>query len=446
MKYLKLYISIVLSLYYGGVYAESYEKIVLKNGSEFEGYIAVQHPGKDVVFIAEKALVYIPSEFVRSIVNYDLELNSLSTEWQEWAKANQSLLKTVNKKDYLVLSDLMLQDKKEMESDTIVTQKDSVEVIPKISVQKSFSRDIVPHKVRILEKGAVVKYLDFNSNSYNIDWNEIQTIKRNKRPQTDLTGLVDVIELRSGEKFQGQILEQIPGKQIRLQREDGIVEVIDFKQISLQKKVKLNPGQSLFEQSSLMDIILLENGQCIKGIVIEQDYGTDKEPSYSLVQTFSKDIRKVEHKDIAEIRREKNPDYKEKTDVILDEGDLLINRNSTKNAIVEECEDLVTILPESEPVIFLLDSLQQQLIVETHFENGNMAEEVILLHVTPKPINKKESRLGFTYKEMVTNGVHYINKETSVNGTTRLVYPLTVAGEYVIYANKGRSIILCRIK
>ena len=40
--------------------AEPYETVVLKNGSVLEGYISVQHPGKDIIFFAEKATVYIP--------------------------------------------------------------------------------------------------------------------------------------------------------------------------------------------------------------------------------------------------------------------------------------------------------------------------------------------------------------------------------------------------
>lgn len=45
--------------------AEPYETVVLKNGSVLEGYISVQHPGKDIIFFAEKATVYIPVKQVK---------------------------------------------------------------------------------------------------------------------------------------------------------------------------------------------------------------------------------------------------------------------------------------------------------------------------------------------------------------------------------------------
>lgn len=61
-------------------------------------------------------------------------------------------------------------------------------------------------------------------------------IKRYERSALDLTGVIDVVELCSGNVLEGQIIEQLPGKQVRLLGNDGIVEVIDLKQIAVQKK------------------------------------------------------------------------------------------------------------------------------------------------------------------------------------------------------------------
>lgn len=446
MKNMKLSLFIILSVCSGIIWGKTYEKIVLKNGSELEGYISVQRPGKDVVFVAEKAMVFLSSDQLQSMVDHEFDLTSLSTQWKEWAKINQSVIKIRNNKEFLTLSDLVISDKKMLESDTVSANTDSTLLAFEKPVKKKINWNVVPRKVRILEKGAVIKYLDYSSNSYYLDWNDIETIKRDKRSKVDLNGLIDAVKLRSGEMMEGQIIEQTPGKQIRLLKDDGIVEVIDSKQIVLQRKIKLNPEQSLLEQSPLIDCVQKQDGQCLKGIVVEQDYGIKKEPGFLLIQTFTGDTKKVELKDIQEIRKEINPEYKEKKDILLNKGELFVNRKPVTNAIVEEADDLVTVLPESVPVVLSLDSLQQGLIVEAHFEKEYDAEGWILLPVSSKLVNKKESRNGFTYKEMVTNGIHYISKETSVNGTTRLVYPLTTPGYYVIYAVKGKRVILCLVK
>lgn len=54
----------------------TYETVVLKNGSVLEGYISVQHPGKDIIFFAEKATVYIPVKQVKSVLEYDIEIEN----------------------------------------------------------------------------------------------------------------------------------------------------------------------------------------------------------------------------------------------------------------------------------------------------------------------------------------------------------------------------------
>lgn len=90
-----------------------------------------------------------------------------------------------------------------------------------------------------------------------------------------MTGLIDVVALRTGEKYEGQIIEQIPGERIRLLKNDGIVEVINAGQIAFQQKKKLNPNQSLFEQSPLLDVVCIKKDEDT-GIIVEQNYGGRK--------------------------------------------------------------------------------------------------------------------------------------------------------------------------
>lgn len=420
MRNIRMIIGLILCLPGFMLLANPVERIILKNGSVLDGYISSQHPGKDITFLSEKSTIYLPSSEVKSIDFCDYSLEDVSVEWQNWAKEN-GVIQHEGKKPVFKLAH-------------IVRQAGSKE-----------KQDI--KNVRILEQGAVVKYLDLSPDTFFFDWKDVEAIERDKRDKTMLNGLNDLIQLKSSSKeLEGQIIRQVPGKLVSLLKIDGVVEVLKQEQIIRQKKIKINLEQSLFEQSRLLDIVQTKDGRSIKGIVVDQYYGTDDEPGYLLIQTSADEAKKVEHKDIRGMQREKNPDYKEKKDILLNKGDLYINRKPVTDAIVEENEELITILPESVPVVLSLDSLHQELIVETRFDKEYDAEGCILLPVSPKPINKKESRNGFTYKEMITNGIHYISKETSVNETTRLVYPLTTPGYYVVYAMKGKRIILCLIK
>lgn len=277
--------------------AEPYETVVLKNGSVLEGYISVQHPGKDIIFFAEKATVYIPVKQVKSVLEYDIEIETLSDPWKAWVGDNPLLVKTVRGSKFLQMTDIILAET--AENDTVVL--DSA-VVRETNTPLYSNWNVVPRKVRILEKGEVIKYLDFTPNSYYLDWKDIQAIKRAPRATTDLTGLIDVVALRTGEKYEGQIIEQIPGERIRLLKNDGIVEVINAGQIAFQQKKKLNPNQSLFEQSPLLDVVCIKKDEDT-GIIVEQNYGGEKEPGYLLIQNERGDILRRNSIAVTETRK-----------------------------------------------------------------------------------------------------------------------------------------------
>ena len=98
--------------------AEPYDTVVLKNGSVLEGYISVQHPGKDIIFFAEKATVYIPVKQVKSVLEYDIEIETLSDPWKAWVGDNPLLVKTVRGSKFLQMTDIILAET--AENDTVV--------------------------------------------------------------------------------------------------------------------------------------------------------------------------------------------------------------------------------------------------------------------------------------------------------------------------------------
>lgn len=407
------------------------EKIILKNGTVMEGYISKQRPGKDIVFTSSKAVVYLPSKNVKSIANHSVEWQMLPPAWQQWAEENDAVQgsgknKTVLLSDITKLSALQLAD-----SSLAKPEPASTTYIP---------------KVRILEEGAILKYLDLAPVAYTLSWDTVQFIRRDKRAATDLTGLNDIVELKnSGKTVEGQIIEQVPGKLLRLLKSNGIVEVINQEQIIRQKKVKVNPNQDLFEQSPLLDIVQTK-GNSFRGIIVEQYFGDAKNASYLLVQTPEGSLERVEHADITETRREENPRYKLLTDVILNKGVWLVNRQSVKNAVTEERDDLVILSAQSDSLVLRLDSIDNRLVVEANFENEYEADDIALLKIGPKLISKKEYGNAFTFREIVTNSIRYTAKETSLNHTTKLVYPVSSRGYYVLYEPRHKRTVLCVIE
>lgn len=424
----RLYLGMILSLFCGLSLGKPYEKIVLKNGTELEGYISIQYPGKKVTFMSEKAMVYLTSSVVESISSYDSEWSALPSEWQHWADENPASVKTVGGKKYLTLSDIVMRTEPD-QPDTLVAKKDSVDPYRNI-------REVPPRGVKILEKGAVIKYLDFAKTFYDIPWEDILMIKRYERSALDLTGVIDVVELCSGNVLEGQIIEQLPGKQVRLLGNDGIVEVIDLKQIAVQKKKKLNPNQPLSEQSPLLEIVCTKQGKKITGVIVEQTYNRS-DGDFLLIEEKGKTV-KENSGNVVEIRKIPNPDYRFLTDLLVKKDEIWINRQKGEKALVDEEESVMIVNEKSVPVTVELRHAQDTLTVEQQDNIDN--RNIILLKLTQIEIKKRGECHAFTYEDLVTQGSRPFEVEVSKNQTLKMLYTIG-EGHYILYKPKEKTAV-----
>ena len=156
------------------------QKLVLKNGSELEGYISKQRPGSNFTFVAEKAVIYMPGTEAKNIFDNEIKIKDLSPAWIKWAEKNDAF-QGIGDDRVLTLSN-------------IVTEKKTI------------------NRVRILEKGAKIKYLEMNDNLYSLDWDTIEVVKVNKRIKTALTGINRVYKLKNGTDMKVNMWKKCRGK------------------------------------------------------------------------------------------------------------------------------------------------------------------------------------------------------------------------------------------
>lgn len=428
MKNTKLLIGLLFFFCSVGGYAVKVDKLVLKDGSVLEGYISYQQLGGGFVFTSDKAVICIPAKEVVNVSSHKVELKRLPPEWRGWARKNDVV------QDGGVLMDQIVRSRVVAEPDS--ARADSTQLIEKQHI----------NNVKVLEKGVVLKYLELNQKEYALDMSEVKSIERDRREKIELTGLNDFIFLRGtpGELV-GQIIGQVPGQQVRLLKSDGVVESIMQSQILRQRKEGANPNQTLFEQSPLLDIVTLESGKQIEGIITEQFFGNDQAPSHLLIHKKSGEVVKVIHRELAETRRVINPDYKMLTDVILSPDEIQIDRKPTKEALLEEADDFIAFLPESDSTVVELDSIRGNLILEANFRDQQDADDLMLMRLR---LNASEGKLlhGFTYKNLVNHGIRCSGKEISPNQTIKLTFPIKSKGYYAVYMGKKKRAYLCVIR
>lgn len=419
---MRKFFSMLLLLLPLGMSATITQKMILKNGSELEGYISMQRPGKNIIFTTERAVIYMPGAEVKSIVDHEVNVSELSDSWKEWAEESDSYIGLGNNK-MLVLSD-------------IVTNNGIIS------------------RVRILEKGAKIKYLELNQNSYPLNWDTIAFVKADKRRNTALSGTNRVYRLASGVEYEGQYVEEVPGKTLSLYRDNGVIEVFNTADVVKYSKRKINPNQPLFEQDELLDIVLMKDGTSSKGIIIEQNYSdVSDSDNYLLLQKEDGVTQSIKLRDVVEYKKEPNPKYSPQFDILLREGEVVINRQQTNTLAYKEEGSFIVL--ESDSCLVTVNS--GTFVVETHLADDMQKPTFEIVKVSKlnktkdrqtrfsKRAREQEFFYGFTFEDIVKNSIQPKSVETSINKTTKIEYKIAKKGLYVIYDTQMKRVIPFRI-
>ena len=413
---------VLMLLFPIGMYATITQKMILKNGSELEGYISMQRPGRNIVFTTERAVIYMSGKAVKSIVDHEVNVAELTPSWKKWAEETDSYVGVGNNK-MLVLSDIV-------------------------------TADGIISRVRILEKGAKIKYLELNENSYSLSWDTIAVIKADKRRNTALSGTNRVYRLASGVEYEGQYVEEVPGKTLSLYRDNGVIEVLNTADVVKYSKRKINPNQSLFEQDELLDIVLLKDGTALKGIIIEQNYSDVSESdNYLLLQKEDGVTQSIKLNDIVEYKKEPNVKFNPQFDILLREGEVVVNRQMTNTLNYKESGSFIVL--ESDSCLAAVKA--GTVIVETRLADNMQrpAFEIVKVRKLNKASQKqtifsrkteeKEVFYGFRFGDVVKNKVQAKAVQTSINKTTKLEYEIADKGLYAIYDAQTKRVIPFRV-
>lgn len=393
--------------------------VVLKNGTELTGFISRQRPGESFSFSTSKAIVSLSSKEVRSIVDNEVEISVLSLEWRKWAEENDVYRGTGDNRT-LLLSD-------------IITKNGAIS------------------RVRILEKGAKVRYLEFSPNTYSLNWDTIKVIKAEKRPKLLLSGVNRRYKLASGMEYEGQYIEEVPGETMSLLSDNGVIEVFKTEEVMKDYRFKVNPNQTLFEQSDLIDIVQMKNGSSHRGIIFERSYSEsdDMTNDYLLIQLENGTTMSLNLVDVVEYRKEKNPSYKPATDIELAEDKAAINRNIDTLISTKEVLGVVTVNTDSLNITLPFKS-SQTIVAEFNMDNAE-AQQLKLIRISKYQEKKGKKVLntyyGFTFEDLVKNAIHPKSVETSVNGISKMEYTLPngATGIYGIYDPSTKKIVVFKV-
>ena len=400
----------------GSAEAVIVQKIYLKDGSVLSGYIQKQDDNGNLTIHSDVAEICLKSSQATISNEKNYTESEQDKNWVEWAEKNEAFEGTGNQRT-LYLAD--------------VTSK---------------SKTVA--KVKIIERGELVRYLEMSPDIYTIPWKDVLAIKGEKRCKTALSGINRIFQLKSGMEFEGQYAEETDSL-LTLYLNNGIRQSFKINDVIKYTFRPINPNQDIFAQSELLNIVKTKNGNETKGIIIEQNYTSAKDSeNYFLVQQPSGAIQSIKVSDILETRKEENPKFDPKFDVLLKEGEVLINRQEVVMTGITEKGENSVLDSLSEKVVIKKDP-QNNTRVTVEYRNANGANiEAYQVVKVNKIENKKEKKTmyGVSYRDLVNSTIRPVSVETSVNHTTKAEYIVGGQGTFALYDAKNKKAIPFIIK
>ncbi len=386
-----------LGLFSANITAQNVEHIYLKNGTVVEGYIAEQIPGKYITFQTTKATIVVNRDSLQNQIVEGVPFDALSAEWQEWAEQNKKYVEDDGQK-LLELTTLEF-------------------------------RNIVYSKVYLLEKGSFIKFIDLAPNKYTFKWSDMYRTVKNKRPQNLFSGLKEILVLSDNSQVEGQIIEQYPGKDLKIEIGNGEVLALKFSDVKQIRTEKINEELDLWTQIPLLDKIQVKGDTSeLVGFISSRTLGKE------MVFEFENgDKRTIPQNQVISYAKIPNGKYVAVYDKVLKEGEILLDEEPAYfvqlNAVGQYLVlgDIVSAQKQvGETVCFQanLNGTDTQItLVKAHVENVTMPDE------------KKNKEIPYpviTYQDLVQSPIPII-RETTPLGNIKVTFEVEEVGDYVLY-------------
>ena len=393
----------------GMLMAQNVEQIHMKSGSVVEGYIAEQKPGKHITIQTTKATIVVNSDSLQNRVIERIPLESLSDEWREWAEKNNKY-EDNNGVKQLELSTLEFNN-------------------------------IKYSNVYLLEKGSIIKFLDLTPNQYKFVWGDMYRTVKSKRPENLFSGLKEVLVLNDNSKVVGQIIEQFPGKDLKIATEKGEVLSFKFTQVKQIKTEKLTEKLDLWSQIQLLDKIKVkgESSELI-GFISSRTLG--KELVFEFEDGSKRTIQQNQVTSYAKIPNEK---YIEVYDKVLKDGEILLNSNEAY-FVTLEIRGQYLLMGETVSAQF---AVGEEVCLEAKLSDVNTPITLVKAHVENIGYNNGKKIEDYywpviTYQDLVQSQVP-INRETTPLGNIKVSFDLKEAGDYVLHIQGKNEYIVIHV-
>lgn len=412
----RFYITLISFIPYIAIAQNAVDRLVLKDGSLHEGYIKLQRVGKDFIFVSEKTTAIITGAAISK--RQVLYIDNLPEPWKKWAKENRNL---VNQKEKSInLSDIIFN---------MVKGEDLTGVY-------------------VLEEGDEIKYIDLAERTDTIPFTKIQSVERIPAPDSVMSKTIDVITKKNGDRediIKGQIISQIPGEKVKIRQENGVIKVVKFSDILSESKEKGCSDLSFCAQSKYLEIVrTTSKGKEFEGVITMRYYGNNTNDSYLLVTDKDDAPHKVLMKEVTEIQKTPNKEYKERILLAVEDDHVYVNKKLAQWYRTEKSMFTKKLMVKADAGIvkIQLDKDSQDINVEVEMQNTDENRATFLLKAERK---SRDPHLYFALDSMVDDVLPVKKESVNTKETLSRTYALH-KGEYVLYRRSDKKCIPLKIE
>lgn len=364
----------------------------MKNGSVVEGYICEQIPGKSITIQSATATIVVGADSLQSRTERLVNINSLSSLWQDWAEDQLKLSGQSLKLTTLRFANVEYKD------------------------------------VCIIEQGSLIKFVDFTPRKYVFLWNEIYKTVKAIRPCNQFSGIEDVLVLNDGTKYVGQITEQYPEKNIKIQTKGENVITVKAAQVVQLESTPYSKKLTVMQQTPLLDRLYLKGqSEPIEGYIIRRVMNKDL-----TIMTKEGDTKLVAMKNIIKYQKFPNAACQVILDKELSNGEVLLNGEKAWFATLQMEDDYIILSEEVSTKVAVGDTIT----ILAKLPNAGAVVSMVKayrkdLSILDKKVKTERFRDVFTYRDLVEKALPY-GRSTTPLGNTKIQFVVREAGDYVI--------------
>ena len=431
MKYQSLILCILLlGLFVGPVAAESYERVPLKNGSYYEGYIKTQYPGEKFIVTADEAHITVSTDSV-SFTMEDVKLNRLSKAWKKWADENPDVIKVINGDKYIRMAQLKYKKSNNKKSETNKP----------VRIERRSDKEIT--------------FFDMDRTE-TILYKDVLMIEKSRRNASDLSGLIEEVIIEGdAQSVRGQILTKVIGDKgkFSILTDEDYIHDVPVDRIAAIKISALNPDQNILEQTRYLDCVTTDVDDKYTGVITGQYFSVGKQEAHITMVTEDNEIQDIPSDYVSMISKIPNKNYKPLTDVRIDSSHIvMVCGNKLKPMEIDYNKDMQTYFfdKKAEPIVILKDSIESLKLEVLETPSNDMIFVFEPTFDSDKRNGKKNSNtervFTFTYEDIVNKSLLPTSRIVTANKTLRRSYEVTSGKNYVIYCSRDKRAYLIKIK